>query len=58
MTILGSPLVPADYLVWNLVFIFLAIGISVGACGSIVSMRKFLDTDNRAANRAARGKKK
>jgi len=58
MTILGSPLVPADYLVWNLVFIFLAIGISVGACGSIVSMRKFLDTDNRAANRAARGRKK
>jgi len=54
MTILGSPLVSADYMVWNLVIIFLAIGISVGACGSIISMRKFLDTDNRAL----RGKKR
>ncbi len=54
MTILGSPLVSADYMVWNLVIIFLARGISVGACGSIISMRKFLDTDNRAL----RGKKR
>lgn len=43
MVILSSPLVPADYLAINLLVIFLAIGISVGASGSIVSMRKFLD---------------
>lgn len=41
--ILSSPLVPAGYMVWNLLIIFMAIGISVGACGSIISMRKFLD---------------
>lgn len=44
MTILSSPLVPAGYLAFNLVCIFLAMGISIGACGSIVSMRRFLDT--------------
>lgn len=43
MIILSSPLVPADYLAVNLLVIFLAIGVSVGASGSIVSMRKFLD---------------
>ena len=44
MTIMSSPLVPAGYLLVNLILIFLAIGVSIGACGSIVSMRKFLDT--------------
>ncbi|MGN0660036.1 MAG: permease-like cell division protein FtsX [Emergencia sp.] len=44
MTILSSPLVPAGYLAGNLVCIFLAMGISIGACGSIISMRRFLDT--------------
>lgn len=43
ITIFSSPLVPAGYLIGNLVAIFLAIGISIGACGSIISMRKFLD---------------
>ncbi|MDD7511215.1 MAG: permease-like cell division protein FtsX [Peptostreptococcaceae bacterium] len=43
MTLLSSPLVPPGYMAMNLIIIFLAIGISVGACGSIVSMRKFLD---------------
>lgn len=43
MTILSSPLVPADYLIFNLVIIFLAIGIGIGSTGSIISMRKFLD---------------
>ena len=42
MVILSSPLVPADYLAVNLLVIFLAIGVSVGASGSIVPMRKFL----------------
>ena len=44
MMILSSPLVPAGYLAGNLICIFLAMGISIGACGSIISMRKFLDT--------------
>lgn len=42
MTIISSPLVPAGYLASNLICIFLAIGVSIGACGSIVSMRRFL----------------
>lgn len=44
MTILSSPLVPAGYLAGNLICIFLAMGVSIGACGSIISMRRFLDT--------------
>ncbi len=44
MTILGTTLVPAGYLANNLIIIFLALGISIGACGSIISMRRFLDT--------------
>ena len=44
MTIMSSPLVPAEYMAQNLVYIFVAIGVSIGACGSIISMRKFLDT--------------
>ena len=44
MTILSSPLVPAAYMAGNLICIFLAMGVSVGACGSIISMRRFLDT--------------
>lgn len=44
MTILSSPLVPAGYLSINLISIFLAMGVSIGACGSIISMRRFLDT--------------
>lgn len=43
VTILSTPLVSAEYLAINLVYIFLAMGVSIGACGSIVSMRKFLD---------------
>lgn len=43
MTMLGSPLVPAGYLCGNLVVIFLALGIGIGACGSIISMRRFLE---------------
>ena len=44
LTILSTPLVPAGYLAGNLICIFLAMGVSIGACGSIISMRKFLDT--------------
>lgn len=41
---LGTPMVSVDFLTSNLVYIFVSIGVSVGACGSIISMRKFLDT--------------
>ena len=41
--IFRTSMVPADFLMLNLVQIFIAIGISVGACGSIISMRRFLD---------------
>ena len=44
MTMLSTPMVPAGYIAGNLVIIFLAIGISIGASGSVISMRKFLDT--------------
>lgn len=43
VAILSSPLVPTNYLAGNLLCIFLALGVSIGACGSIVSMRRFLD---------------
>lgn len=42
-TILSMPMVPVGFLVYNLIWIFAALGISIGACGSIISMRKFLD---------------
>lgn len=44
LTIIGSTFVPAGYLTANLIVIFLALGISIGACGSLISVRKFLDT--------------
>lgn len=43
MVILSSPLVPTDYLLSNLVIIFLAMGIGIGSTGSIISMRRFLN---------------
>ncbi len=44
VTILSAPLVPTGFMVFNLFWIFIALGISIGSWGSIVSMRKFLDT--------------
>ena len=41
--ILSVDLVSARYLSDNLMIIFLCIGISVGMCGSIISIRRFLD---------------
>lgn len=41
--ILSTDLVPAQYLSNNLMIIFMCIGISVGTCGSIISIRRFLD---------------
>ena len=43
-SVLSMPLVPVEFLSYNLVQIFLALGISIGAWGSIISMRRFLDT--------------
>ncbi|MDR0595922.1 MAG: permease-like cell division protein FtsX [Clostridiales Family XIII bacterium] len=33
-----------DFLIRNLIVIYAALGASIGACGSIISMRRFLDT--------------
>lgn len=37
-------MVPFDFIMKNLIVIFIALGISIGSLGSILSMRKFLDT--------------
>ena len=42
-TMFSFSLVSPSYLITNLIIIFLAIGVGIGASGSIVSMRKFLD---------------
>lgn len=44
LAIASCPLIPVSYLTGNMVIIFLALGMSIGAWGSIVSMRRFLDT--------------
>jgi len=35
--------VPLKFMIENLVIIFLALGVSIGSCGSIISMRRFLE---------------
>ena len=42
MALLAMPMVPVGFMAYNFTWIFLALGISIGACGSIISMRKFL----------------
>ncbi len=44
LAIVSCPLISVRYLTTNMVIIFLALGMSIGAWGSIVSMRRFLDT--------------
>lgn len=44
LAIVSCPLIPVSYLAGNMTVIFLALGMSIGAWGSIVSMRRFLDT--------------
>ena len=41
--IISVNMVPAEYLTKNLLVIFLCLGISIGVCGSIISIRRFLD---------------
>lgn len=44
LAIVSMPLISTQYMTGNMLIIFLALGMSIGACGSIISMRKFLDT--------------
>ena len=42
MRMLSVNLVPADYLVGNLLVMCAALGVGIGTCGSIISIRRFL----------------
>ena len=44
VNIMSTPMAPVGFMTVNLVWIFAALGVSIGACGSIISMRRFLDT--------------
>ncbi len=44
LLLLSTSLVPANFLTTHLTGVFLPLGISIGALGSIISMRRFLDT--------------
>jgi cell division transport system permease protein len=41
--ILSVSVVPSSYLTTNLLIIFMCLGVSIGTCGSIISIRRFLD---------------
>jgi cell division transport system permease protein len=41
--ILSVTVVPADYMTVNILIIFMCIGVSIGICGSVISIRRFLD---------------
>ena len=45
LAILSTPMVPAGFLSVNIILIFLALGVSIRAWGSIISIRRFLDTN-------------
>ena len=44
IVMLSTNLVPQRFMIYNLSIVFAALGISIGASGSIISMRRFLDT--------------
>ena len=44
IVMLSTNLVPQRFMIYNLSIVFAALGISIGAAGSIISMRRFLDT--------------
>lgn len=44
LILFSNGMVPFDFIMQNLLIIFIAIGISIGSLGSILSMRRFLDT--------------
>lgn len=43
LAIVSMPLISTGFMTVNLLIIFLALGTSIGACGSIISMRRFLE---------------
>lgn len=43
MTLFSANLVESGFVIENLAWIFISLGISIGACGSIISMRRFLE---------------
>ena len=43
IVMLSTNLVPQRFMMYNLSIVFAALGVSIGACGSIISMRRFLD---------------
>ncbi len=43
LALFSTGLVPLEFMSTNLIIIFLALGVGIGAVGSIISMRKFLD---------------
>jgi cell division transport system permease protein len=44
VVMLSTSFVSLRFMIGNLAVIFAALGVSIGACGSIISMRRFLDT--------------
>ncbi|MDO4869377.1 MAG: permease-like cell division protein FtsX [Bacillota bacterium] len=42
-SMLSMPMVPGDFLMYNFAWIFVALGIAIGSCGSIISVRRFLN---------------
>jgi cell division transport system permease protein len=42
--LMSTSFVTEEFLVKNLIVIYVALGVSIGSCGSIISMRRFLDT--------------
>ncbi|MBQ6582283.1 MAG: permease-like cell division protein FtsX [Mogibacterium sp.] len=43
MRVLSVPVVSQEYLIPNLLIIFISLGVGIGTCGSIISVRRFLD---------------
>ncbi len=43
LKVLSVPVISTSYLLPNLLIIFLSLGVGIGICGSIISIRKFLD---------------
>lgn len=41
--VLAMPMVPVEFLIYNFTWIFLALGVSIGSSGSIISMRRYLN---------------
>ena len=42
-SMLSMPMVPGNFLMYNFAWIFAALGVAIGSCGSIISMRRFLN---------------